>query len=214
MHDMKKSGSRTFSRTVIYLSIFVMATIQLASFLPAGAAICVFRFPDREVYRLFPDAISYKTIEVRLAGQYARETEKLLGARLDESDLGKHKFYLIHNKGKLIGIIHPHSELGSYGTIEMLWAIDTDGRIVNFLIQRSREKQTHIFTKKTFSRRFAGLDLDSAASIRPETRSFPKRFSAGLENNKDAVWPIVFGAKKTLAIVKVFFGNPVKPEKQ
>ncbi len=76
--------------------------------------------------------------------------EEQLGRKLAFGDLGKHTIYVVFRDGVPLGFVHARSEVGTNGSVELVWAMDLDNRIKDFRVQRSREKHTKSIRDDTF----------------------------------------------------------------
>lgn len=190
----KKTILRTF---LFFLVLFIV--LQRNS----EAALCAFRYPDRDVYILFPEATGYRSIIKTLDSEGQKKIEEFLGQPLDYDEGGEHVFYLIIKGEEIIGIIRPHAERGRYGIVEIIWAFTLDGKIIDFIIQRSRERGTKKLKTEEFHEQFRGKSLDT-----PFTISGTKEINTGLFRsvNKALVASsiVAYSAKKNLFLYKYF----------
>ena len=199
------SGKNKKLALVLALIFIIFLTVDSFS------AVCVFRFPDRDVYKLFPKATNYKSVIKKIDKNAKQKIEDFLGQPLD-ADETELTFYEIYKGKELIGMIHPHAERGEYGTIEVVWAFTLDGKIIDFVIQRQREKKGDFLASKEFRKQFFGKDVNS-----PFVKDKTKDKDKTKEINTDLIKPvkdgekgstaIAYGAKKTLAFYKFLFGK-------
>jgi hypothetical protein len=188
-----------FKREVILIALVLAIYFPLSTF----AAVCVFRFPDRDVYKLYPKASNYKSVIKKIDKDAKGKIEALLGQPLDpdETEL---TFYEIYKGKEFIGMIHPHAERGEYGTIEVVWAFTRDGKITDFVIQRDREKKGKELNGSEFRKQFAGKDIESPFVLE-KTRQINTKLIKPVEGADQGSSAIAFGAKKTLAFYKYLF---------
>ena len=188
-----------FKREMILIALVLAIYFPLSAF----AAVCVFRFPDRDVYKLYPKATNYKSVLKTIDKDAKPKIEALLGRPLDpdETEL---TFYEIYKGKELIGMIHPHAERGEYGTIEVVWAFTPDGKIIDFTIQRDREKKGKELNGPEFRKQFAGKDIESPFVLE-KTRQINTKLIKPVEGADQGSSAIAFGAKKTLAFYKFLF---------
>ena len=123
------------------------------------AANCALRSPDRQIYEMFPEATSYRTVEANVDAAVKPVIEKALMSEISFSDLGKHVVYLILEDSIPVGFVHARSEIGKYGSVELVWAMDLDLTIRDFRVQRSREKQTKVIKSADFRDHMVGKKL-------------------------------------------------------
>jgi hypothetical protein len=188
-----------FKKTILILTVVLAIYFPLSTF----AAVCVFRFPDRDVYKLYPKATNYKSVLKTIDKDAKGKIEALLGRPLDpdETEL---TFYEIYKGKELIGMIHPHAERGEYGTIEVVWAFTLDGKIIDFTIQRDREKKGKELNGPDFRKQFGGKDIDSPFTVE-KTKEINTKLLKPVQEADKGSSAIAYGAKKTLAFYKYLF---------
>jgi len=186
-------------KTILILIVVLAIYFPLSSF----AAVCVFRFPDRDVYKLYPKATNYKSVLKKVDKTAKVKIEALLGQSL-EADETELTFYEIYKSKDLIGMIHPHAERGEYGTIEVVWAFAPDGKIIDFTIQRDREKKGKELNSPAFRKQFTGKDINFPFTIE-KTREINSKLIKPVDGAEKGSSTIAYGAKKTLAFYKFLF---------
>jgi Na+-translocating ferredoxin:NAD+ oxidoreductase RnfG subunit len=195
----KKMRILKFRKTILILALVLAIYFPLSSF----AAVCVFRFPDRDLYKLYPKAANYKSVLKKVDKTAKVKIEALLGQSLD-ADETELTFYEVYKGKELIGMIHPHAERGEYGTIEVVWAFTLDGRIIDFVIQRDREKKGKELNGPEFRKQFAGKNIDSPFTVE-KTREINSKLIKPVPDADKGSSAIAYGAKKTLAFYKYLF---------
>jgi hypothetical protein len=130
-----------------------------------GQANCSLRNPDRQIYEMFPEATSYRTAEAEVNTKNRSDLEDAIGSPLAQSDLGVHSAYIVLKDKIPIGFVHARSEIGSRGSIELVWAMDIDLTITEFRIQRSREPQTKVIQSEVFQSRLVGRNLTGLKAL-------------------------------------------------
>ena len=107
---------------------------------PVGAqAYCQLRDPVKQIFRLFPEATTYRSI-VRSVDAEAREaTREALPFSLHYNELGRHTLYVALRDGQPLGLVHVRSEAGRWGLIEIAWAFDLNLNVRGFVFQRCRD---------------------------------------------------------------------------
>ena len=124
-----------------------------------GQANCALRNPNRQIYEIFPEATSYRTVEAEVNAENRPTLEKAIGSPLAPTDLGTHSAYVVLNGTVPIGFVHARTEIGSRGSIELVWAMDIDLTITDFRVQRSRERQTNAIRSESFRGALVGRNL-------------------------------------------------------
>ena len=160
------TSSAVSSRAVRRLAV---AALLVALATPVWADVCVWRDPERTMQRIFPAARDYKTVTVKITADKASAIEKVLGAKLDESEKGEFNFYeivgLVQGKPQKLGTLIALAGTGEYGVIEVVIGVDPNGRIVGSYIQRSRERVTHALESPDFLIQFKGKSKDDPFDV-------------------------------------------------
>lgn len=165
---------------------------------------CAFRNPDKEIYGLFPKATGYRSVIKMLDKKTQEKVEEYLGQKLDFDEVGGHKFYLILKDKDVIGIIRPHAERGKYGIVEMVWAFTLDGKIRDYKIQRSRERNTDKAKCEEFRRQFKGKTL-KVGFTETNSKKINSTLFKVLEKSERISSIVAYSAKKNLFLYKYFF---------
>jgi len=147
----------------------ILLTTALIAFESSGlmAAVgCDLNDPDRDVKRLFPESTGYKTLYVSIAKKggepLLREIEARLGDRfkgLYENIDVPYTMYRIYKGADVIGYIHGVNQKGHYGGIQVFLALDLEGTIKAFYVQKLTSKGAKAFRDEAFGRGFTGLGL-------------------------------------------------------
>lgn len=147
---------------------YLFSLILLLAFAaPAwGAVGCDLNDPDRDVYRLFSGATSYKTNYVTIQ---KRGGTVLLGAieeRLGDKFRGLYEtidvpytIYEIYQGKNKIGFIHGVNQKGRYGGLQVFLALDMEGNIKTFYYQKLSARYGKELRAPGFGRQFAGMSL-------------------------------------------------------
>lgn len=191
-------------RWIYVVSVFALWILPLFSSDSLEAAMCAFRNPDKEIYVLFPKATGYRSVIKMLDKKAQEKVEEYLGQKIDFDEVGGHKFYLILKDKDVIGIIRPHAERGKYGIVEMVWAFTLDGRIRDYKIQRSRERNTDKVKCEEFRRQFKGKTLKIEFTETGSKKINSTVFKV-LEKSERISSIVAYSAKKNLFLYKYFF---------
>ncbi|MCZ6834717.1 MAG: hypothetical protein O7G85_02990 [Planctomycetota bacterium] len=187
----------------------LLALIVLMIATTAYAANCALRNPDRQIYEIFPEATSYRTIVSAVEDEEITSIKEKFGLDLAFSDRGKHSLYIVMKDGVPIGFVHARVEVGVRGSVELVWAADLDLRIRDFRVQRSREKHTKAIKSEAFRAKVVGLDLQGMkALIRPDGQADLVRLGLPSEAQAIANCAITCGLK-TLAVSQAAFHEPL-----
>jgi hypothetical protein len=160
--------ARAPGRTILLLMLLVLSSPAL------GAVGCDLNDPDRDVARLFPDSTGYKTsyvsIDKRGGEPLLRKIEKRLGdpfRGIYETIDVPYTVYDIYNGKKKVGYIHGVNQKGQFGGIQVFVALDLDGKIKTFYIQKMTSQWAKKLRDASFGRQFAGLSLADFESYDP-----------------------------------------------
>jgi hypothetical protein len=183
-----------------------------------GAVGCDLNDPDRDVKRLFPESTGYKTTYVSIAKKGASlldQIESRLGDRFtgiyENADV-PYTMYTIYKDKSVIGYIHGVNQKGHYGGIQVFLALDPEGTIKAFYIQKLTSKDAAAFRAESFGREFVGLSLKEWYRYDPVTRKeTPPGRITGIGNpapgSAEDFAAIMRGVKKNLILVDEFLLN-------
>jgi len=129
------------------LILITMVLIAFESSSLLGAVGCDLNDPDRDVKRLFPESTGYKALYVSIA----RRAERRCSSRSSNASANGFKglyenidvpytMYQIFKGTKVIGYIHGVNQKGHYGGIQVFLALDLEGTIKAFYIQKLTSK--------------------------------------------------------------------------
>lgn len=128
---------------------------------------CDLNDPDRDVRRLFPGSTGYKTIYVSISKRGGDDLLKKIEARLGDSFTGlfetadvPYTMYEVHNGANLAGYIHGVNQKGTYGGLQVFLALDLNGVIKAFYLQKLTSKAAKAFRDPAFGSQFVGLSLE------------------------------------------------------
>jgi hypothetical protein len=131
-----------------------------------GAVGCDLNDPDRDVARLFPESTGYKTVYVSVAQKGGESLLLRIEKRLGDKFHGIYEtidvpytIYEIFAGKKKIGYIHGVNQKGQFGGIQVFLALDLDGRIKAFYIQKMTSQYAGKLRDAKFGRQFVGLAL-------------------------------------------------------
>lgn len=180
--------TRIRKRRIVITAVAVVLTAVMST--NAFAALCVWRKPDQDIKKFFPGADTYKT-DVKDPSKKKTVIEKRIGRSLD-SDEQEFKLYRVINGGKKVGTIMTHLGKGQYGAIEIVVALDNNGKVKGVGIQRDREKKRTELRSEKFLGQFKGKDINDPVAVGKDIKPVP-----GAEKSSDTV---AFSVKKLLVI--------------
>jgi hypothetical protein len=131
-----------------------------------GAVGCDLNDPDRDVARLFPESTGYKAMYISVQQRGGEKLLKRIEARLGDKFHGlfetidiPYTIYEIRAKNKKIGYIHGVNQKGQFGGIQVFLALDLEGRIKAFYIQKMTSQYAGKLRDAKFGRQFLGFTL-------------------------------------------------------
>lgn len=148
------------------LSLLLVVTALCGS--AAGQAFCALRDPNRQLYDLYPEATSYRSI-VRIIDEDARErVAERLPFTLHFNELGRHTLYVPMRESAVMGLVHVRSESGRWGLVEVAWALDLDLKVRDFRFQRCRDRQRKALEEEEVKAALEGLDFQGLRALLDE----------------------------------------------
>ena len=139
------------------IALVLLLTVICTSATPVyGQAYCALRDPVSQIYELFPQATSYKSV-VRTVDEQARRTLKTkLPFDIHFNEFGRHTLYVALKGSRPVGLVHVRSEKGRWGLIEVAWALDFNLTILDFRFQRCRSASRKTIEAEAFRSQLIG----------------------------------------------------------
>ena len=158
------------------------------------AGICLWRNPDKDIKKIFPQATHYKSIIRKYNKEEKKKIEKLIGKNLDVDET-EFTFYQIFSNKKRIGTVLTHAEKGGYGVIEVVIGLDTLRKVVKVLIQRDREIKSKELRSENFLKQFKGKSFKDTIEVGKTIKP--------IKGAEKATKAIAFSVKKMLIIYEI-----------
>jgi hypothetical protein len=199
--------------------ILLLLTLLTFSVYLAAAVGCDLNDPNRDVKRLFPDNTGYKTLYVSISEKGGATLLTKIEQRLGDKFQGLYEkmdvpytMYKVYKGKDLIGYIHGVNQKGKYGGIQVFLALDKDGIIKAFYIQKITSPNAKKFRDAAFGKQFVGLSLKDfyAYNIQKNTAPSDNRISkiANPDPKTDDFKMIMRAVKKNLILTDEFLmGN-------
>jgi hypothetical protein len=157
----------TKALSFIVVSAAAVLIVVLAGYSAAwGAVGCDLNDPDRDVARLFPESTGYKAMYISVQQRGGEKLLERIEAKLGDKFHGlfetidiPYTIYEIRAKNKKIGYIHGVNQKGQFGGIQVFLALDLEGRIKAFYIQKMTSQYAGKLRDAKFGRQFIGLAL-------------------------------------------------------
>ncbi len=139
--------------------------------------LCPWRDPKADLKQFFAENVEYQE-EVIVLSRQRQEIGKRLG-RVPTGDENLLRVYRIRQKNQTLGTLIPRRLRGESGVIEIVIAVDAQGKVIGAKLQRLREPDNvaKILRSAEFLGKFAGKTAQSAwklgtdfAQIAPSTK--------------------------------------------
>ncbi len=131
-----------------------------------GAVGCELNDPDRDVARLFPGSTGYKTLYMSINKQGGQKLLEKIERRLGDTFKGIYEtadvpytIYEIYQGKEKVGYIHGVNHKGQFGGIQVFLALDMNGTIKAFYIQKLTSQYAATLRDPKFGGQFVGLTL-------------------------------------------------------
>lgn len=174
-------------------------------------AYCALRDPVHQVYRMFPDATSYRSIVRTVDNRAREEVATRLPFELHYNELGRHTLYVPVQGDVPLGIIHVRSEASEWGLVEIAWAFDVDLRIIGFRFQRCRDPKRETVESGAFLMQIKGKGFAQLRAMFLEDGGTGD--SDGLKTQHEAeelVAVTLRSALKTMVITEAVWGQDLR----
>ena len=199
----------------LMLRVVLVASAMMICRDAIAQANCALRNPDRQIYEIFPDASSYRTIVARVDDEKKKAIEATVGSPLARTDLGKHTVYLVLRGSAPIGFVHARMEIGTRGSIELVWALDLDLSIKAFSVQVSRERNTKAIESDDFRKKLVGRNLAAIKALLSDGNQDVNLAALNLPSNAASIARVVvLCALKTRVITETAFADSVLAARQ
>lgn len=208
------------------ISVLFLGTWLLgASWLPAAVG-CDLNDPDRDVRRLFPESTGYRTEYVSISRSGGEAMLRRIETRLGDPFKGlfetmevPYTMYHIYKGETRIGFIHGVNQKGQYGGIQVFLALEVDGTIRSFYIQKLTSKGAKALRTVEFGRQFEQLSLRDFSLYDVSQGLFPAGSRGSGIRNPHAEYEADFRAilratKKNLILVDEFLLNKQDGKKE
>lgn len=193
-------------------SFFLIALAVIALLpMPAGAqAYCALRDPVGEIYSLFPEAETYRSV-VRVVDVAVRQAlAERLPLELHFNEFGKHTLYLPLDDGREVGFVHARSEPGVWGLIEIVWAFDSDLRVRDFGFQRCRDPGRRALDTERFRAQLRGRSFTELRQMLDGEAGALKPGAVDVPADAEALAAVVLrSALKTIAVTEAVWHEDV-----
>lgn len=150
-------------------------------------AFCALRDPHTAIAELFPEATTHRSMVRRLGQREQVELQRRFSEDLPNYEFGEHTVYAVFRGREPLGLVHVRSEKGTWGLLEIAWALDLKLRVRAFRLQRGYEPGAADLLESSFPSRLEGLGLEELS--REKTLGMDSALLADLPQDQK-----VFGA--------------------
>jgi len=173
-----------------------------------AVAFCSLRDPVQQIQTMYPGFTGY-TSEVReLKPSVAKSfiDRSGLPVSIHAKEIGKHTLFYVQEGLSTTGLVHVRSEPGRWGLIEIVWSLDTNGDIKDFMFQRCRGGDCKNAETQAVKSRFKGLNVRSIGELFDDDGSVT---ASQLPIQGDFFEILVKSAAKTLILTQAFWSVPM-----
>lgn len=188
----------------------LIISLVLATLIPIRAAqaqaYCALRDPVKQVYELFPDATSYRSIVETVDDDTRREVQSSTGLDLHFNELGRHTLYVAIRDERPLGLVHVRTEQGPWGLMEVAWSLNLDLTIRDFALQRCRSRERATVSTRDFHEEFRGKTANDLRAWIDDNGKLSTRAPFELpERARNLAASIVFCGIKTLVVTDLIW---------
>ena len=155
-------GAPAIRASVGFMAKLVVCLVWLVLLMPTRAeaqAFCALRDPHTAIGELFPEATTHRSMVRNLGSGEKVELLERFSTDLSSAEFGEHTVYAVFRDGEPLGVVHVRSEKGTWGLLEIAWALDLELRVRAFRLQRGYEPGATELLAGAFPGRIEGLGL-------------------------------------------------------
>ncbi|HCM48756.1 MAG TPA: hypothetical protein DIS98_15080 [Colwellia sp.] len=175
-------------------------------------AYCSLRDPVAQIAQLYPQKTNQLSI-VKMVDDNTRTQVQLAlpNNDLHFSELGQHTLYIAMLGQEALGYVHVRSEQSDWGLVEIVWAIDKNLRISNFVFQRCRSPQKKIAEESYFKTLFIGKNYQELKELLSEDGvTAKKKLLEKVHNAPELANVVLRCALKSLLLTKILWGEELE----
>jgi hypothetical protein len=151
----------------LVFALLILLTAAPAAWAAVG---CDLNDPDRDVARLFPESTGYKTVYTSIQKKGGEKLLATVERRLGDKFHGIYEtvdvpytIYEIFTGKQKVGYIHGVNQKGQFGGIQVFVALNLEGTIKAFYIQKMTSQYAGKLRDARFGKQFVGLTLKDFA---------------------------------------------------
>jgi len=192
------------------MKIVVSIILSWVLFLPAqnsfAVAFCSLRDPLLHIKELYPNYTSFysSVVDVNIIEATMSLKRYQLPFFLHPKEIGKHTVYYVKDDVGQLGIVHPRSEFGQWGVVEIVWALSLQGEILDYRFQRCRDPACKDALSEQAKELFIGVSIGNLERLFTDQGAIATSDVAGL--SQSLFETMVKSASKTLILTDTFLG--------
>ena len=187
------------------LGVLLVAAPMLCN----AIAFCDLRDPTHQIYELFPQANSYRSLVETVDSNVKEDVGAQLPFTLHNRELGKHTLYVALQDGQPLGLVHVRSEASDWGLIEIVWSFDLELRVKDFRFQRCREAGCQALQADQFKQHLRGKNLEELRAELGEQADSGTALPDIAPDNQNLARAVIRSALKTLLVTQLVWGDQV-----
>jgi hypothetical protein len=195
-----------------FVSLMLIVMLILISGNVNAIAYCSLRDPVAQIGKLFPQKTNQLSI-VKTVDDNTRAQVKIAlpSNDLHFSELGQHTLYIAMLGKEALGYVHVRSEQSDWGLVEIVWAIDKNLRISNFVFQRCRSPKKKIAEDSGFKAMFVGKNYQELKELLSDDGVTAKIDVLEKAQNAPELANVVLRcALKTLLLTEILWGEELE----
>ena len=175
-------------------------------------AYCSLRDPVAQIAKLFPQKTNQLSIVKTVDDNTRAQVQIALPSNdLHFSELGQHTLYIAMLGKESLGYVHVRSEQSDWGLVEIVWAIDKNFRISNFVFQRCRNPKKKIAENSGFKAIFVGKNYQELKELLSDDGVTAKiDVLEKAQNAPELANVILRCALKTLLLTDILWGEELE----
>ena len=175
-------------------------------------AYCSLRDPVAQIAQLYPQKSNQLSIVKMVDDNIRAQVQVALPSNdLHFSELGQHTLYIAMSGKEALGYIHVRSEQSDWGLVEIVWAIDKDLKISNYVFQRCRSPKKKMAEQSDFKAIFIGKNYQQLKALLSDDGITAKKDVLDKAKNAPELANVVLRcALKTLLLTEILWGEELK----
>ena len=192
--------------------ILILLMLILLSGNVNAIAYCSLRDPVAQIAELYPQKTNQLSIVKTVDDNIRSQVQIALPSNdLHFSELGRHTLYIAMFGKEILGYVHVRSEQSDWGLVEIVWAIDKDFRITNFVFQRCRSPKKKIAQHSDFKHMFIGKNYqDLKQQLSADGVTAKKSVLTNAQGAHELANVVLRCALKTLLLTEILWGEELE----